>query len=566
MVSSHTIDTSTSDYAVALSYQRKGFYAEGLYWAFYSNGTNAGWEFSADGETWSDSFTSIGAATGTRFSVTFDGVYVHYVRWSAFITYYRRGTPIDDGTITWSAAEQTVHSGDATDHYDFPSICVDTNGYVWIGAHHDQPDGDDFPIVVMTNNGDGTWTTDATEELSATDLTTWRVSVVALTDGKIYAVYCANSVTPRGKLYNSGWGAEESDVADYAIENGGFFSVTSIDDDVHFAYLRDVTYQIRHNVRVYGTGWTATDLLVQDSVTATTSPTISANQSADIIYCIWTNITTDHVYYKKWDAGWDASATDFVDESTDDIKGTNTISSFLIAYNDIVGVLYTTKLSSPYNVKIAFIEPDTITKTYTADVMLEALGVTKAYTTDVLLEYTDTKTYTVDTLLEATILSTYEADVLIEALKVTKTYTTDTLIEKLGDLKTYTTDSMIEAINVLKTYTADALLEVTDTETYTVDTLIEKLKDLETYTADALIEAINNTKTYTSDTLIEKTDDTEQYTTDTLLEKTDTKTYTVDVVLITIEYRYFTVHLPKTTQTITLPQTTQTVHLRGKPS
>ncbi|GAI92603.1 unnamed protein product, partial [marine sediment metagenome] len=34
-----TVDTSTNQYATAYGYMRKSFYAAGLFWAWYSNGT-----------------------------------------------------------------------------------------------------------------------------------------------------------------------------------------------------------------------------------------------------------------------------------------------------------------------------------------------------------------------------------------------------------------------------------------------------------------------------------------------------------------------------------------------
>jgi len=96
-----TVATNTTRHAVNYGFQRKGFYAAGRFWAFYSDGTNAGWKTSADGTTWTGAFTSIAACIyGTHFSVWFDGTYVHYARYKTNDLFYRRGTPVDDGTIT----------------------------------------------------------------------------------------------------------------------------------------------------------------------------------------------------------------------------------------------------------------------------------------------------------------------------------------------------------------------------------------------------------------------------------------------------------------------------------
>ena len=178
-------------------------------------------------------------------------------------------------------------------------------------------------------------------------------------------------------------------------------------------------------------------------------------------------------------------------------------------------------------------------------------------------------TYTADTVITAVDKTkTYTVDTAIEDEDKTKTYTADTAIKAFDKTKTYIVDALIKAINKTKTYLTDLAIEDEDkAKTYTSDVAIEDEDKTKTYTTDVAIEDEDKTKTYTIDLAIEDDDKSTIYTVDVLIKSVDNaKTYTTDVVLITLEYRYFTVHLPKTTQTITLPQTTQTVHLRGKPS
>ncbi len=353
-----TVGTSTTFNAVNFGWQRKGFYAEGLFWAFYYNGLNAGWEFSADGTTWDGAFTSIGECLdGPHFSVWFDGTYVHYARYELpYDLYYRRGTPNADGTITWCAAEQLVYEGLGGNEYTHPCIAVDTNGYAWIGVYYNKPTGDDFPVILKNANNDGTWALDFAYELSAVDSTYWRVTVVPLTYGKVYVVYCRRSQPPLGQLWDGDWDAgEESDLADYSMKSDYGFSAVAIGDNVHFVYTKVATEQIRHNERVWGVGWNAADVLVQDDVSSVV-PALSADPSEGDLYCFWTNITTDHVYYKKYSSGvWDVGATDWIDESTDGIIYDHLISSFYMDYGGYIGLLYVTKLASPYNVRFAFL-------------------------------------------------------------------------------------------------------------------------------------------------------------------------------------------------------------------
>jgi len=356
-VSPATVATSTNVGAVQYGHQRKGFYAESLFWAFFSNGTNAGWEFSADGTTWVGAFTSIGACTeGRRFSVWFDGTYVHYARYDNYDLFYRRGTPVNDGSINWSAVEQTVYDGDVDDSYMYPCISVDTNGYAWIGILNDDPTPFLRPYVLKNDNNNGTWATDFTYELNAADNSWWMVAPVPLTDGKVYVVYCRPTQLPLGRLWDGDWDAgEENDLADFNIEHGVVFSTVALGDNVHFVYNRQTTDQLRHNERVWGVGWNAADVLVQDNPTAYAGPALSVDPSAGTLYCFWTSTVTDHVYYKKYDAGWDVAATDWINEDTDDIQLDYLISSFYMDYGGYIGLLYVTKLASPYNVRFAFL-------------------------------------------------------------------------------------------------------------------------------------------------------------------------------------------------------------------
>jgi len=354
-----TVATSTTEYAVTPGFQCKGFYAEGLFWNFYSDGTNAGWEFSADGTTWDGAFTSIGVGTsGSYFSVWFDGAYVHYIITRDYDLFYRRGTPVNDGSINWSAVEQTVYDGGDGDKYTSPCITVDSAGYAWIGARSDQLDGDDFPVAIKNADNDGTWTTDFVYELSAIDAVSWKVCPVPLTDGKVYMIYCLGAHSPLGRLYDAGWGAEENDLADFSISGNSLFSAVADGDDIHFVYTKAGPDQIRYNNRTFGVGWMAADVLVQASVEADTGPVLSFDTDTNNLYCFWTHIDTDYVYYKAWNDidGWDAGATDWIDESIDDFKRDRLISSFYQDYSGYIGVLYVTGLADPYNVRFAFLD------------------------------------------------------------------------------------------------------------------------------------------------------------------------------------------------------------------
>jgi len=350
------VGTTTAPSTVAYPFQRKGFYVAGRYWAFYSDGTNAVYKSTTDPANWSGEATSIGACEyGDFVSVWFDGTYIHYARFYTYDLFYRRGIPESDGSITWSTDEQTVYDGSSSTNYYFPCITVDSEGYAWIAVRY--YDGTNkTPYVLKNANNDGTWSTDFATQLNVTASNYWRVAVIPLTLGKVYVIYCYDGDSLRGRLYNSGWGGEETDLADYNIQYAYLFSAVADGDDVHLVYNRQTTYQIRYNKRTYGMGWGGSDVLVQSTVYFSTGPALSINTVTGDLYCFWTQTNTDHIYYKKCISGiWDTNPTDWIDESIDEIKLDYYHSCYYQNYGSDIGLLYTTKLESPYNVRFDFL-------------------------------------------------------------------------------------------------------------------------------------------------------------------------------------------------------------------
>ena len=121
-----TVSTTTDQYGSFSGFQRKTFIAAGLYWVFYGNGSKLCYRTSSDGSTWS-SENQIESALGYYVDVLFDGTYVHYVNCYGGV-YYRRGTPNSNGTITWSASEQTITGYSGISPLN-ATLCVDANGY-----------------------------------------------------------------------------------------------------------------------------------------------------------------------------------------------------------------------------------------------------------------------------------------------------------------------------------------------------------------------------------------------------------------------------------------------------
>lgn len=358
-----TVATVTNAFSITYPFQRKTFYANGRFWCFYYSNADTMMRFktSTNGVDWSASTDVRACSSGIQFSVWFDGTYTHYACMHTtipdYVLYYRRGTPNADGTITWSAAEQTVYAGTSTDYHTYPCIAVDDGGHAWIGTKK-YISGSEYPFVFRNANTDGTWSDTAAfpYQLSIWTSSAWGVIPVVLTSEKVYAVYCRSSDTPKGQLYNAGWGAEESDLADYNSQMGQAISAVAEGDHVHFVYNRQTTYQIRYNKRTSGVGWAANDVLVSGGMESTTRPALAINTVNNDLYCFWARKDTDHLYYKKYSGGaWDAAATDWIDESADTLYDAYVLTSFAQAYSTYIGVLYSTKSVSPFNVKFEFL-------------------------------------------------------------------------------------------------------------------------------------------------------------------------------------------------------------------
>ena len=351
-----TVGTTTISGATATQHQRKCFYANGRFWVFYSNGTNMVYCTSLDGVSWTSPTTIRACVTGGQFCIWFDDTYLHYVYATSTPIYYRRGTPDSDGNISWSAVEQTVHT-----EYDkayYLTVAVDSSRYVWI-AYRDYLSPNYTPWVIKSGNNDGTWGTTPSgfpHQLSTVADLWWRVTVVPLTSLKMYVIYTRNSQLPLGKLWNgTSWGSEENDVADYPVDYGYRLSALSMGDDVHFAYLRDVTPQIRYNIRTYTVGWGVNDVLVQDSVLTASVPTLSVDDNDDI-YCFWAHgvvpAVTNHYYYKRRiDGTWDTNPIDWVNESDGGIYGSGNQSCFQKQYGYYIGMAYVSGIIDGHNVR-----------------------------------------------------------------------------------------------------------------------------------------------------------------------------------------------------------------------
>lgn len=356
------IGISTQYHCIVAVNSRKAFYVNGRFWVFYSDGTNLVYSSTIDGVTWTTPVSLGLCYYGYHGTVFFDGTYLHHARYHPFNLYYRRGIPDVDGTITWSAEEQTVYAGTLTDVHYAPMTAVDSEGYAWIGTlYHD---GTNYlPKVFKNAKKDGTWTTAAgfPYTLNTVSDDSWWATVVPLTNGKVYTIYARGLPAtgyffPLGRLYDGkNWGDEETNFTSRKVYGGYTLSAVNQYDDVHLCYLTEFVtpQQIRYNRRVYGVGWREEDELIAPAPTPSSSPTLSINKLNNDLYCFWAQYNFGVFYKRRATGKWDDIPTTWIREPKFDLPFS--LTSFYRAFAGRIGLLYSVNPLAPFYIKFNYL-------------------------------------------------------------------------------------------------------------------------------------------------------------------------------------------------------------------
>jgi len=372
------IDTTTDYVATSFGgWQPQIYNMSGRHWAFYSK--NQDWVFRTsvdNGTTWSgptvlasDNFFAL--VRGSGLSLDYDGTYIHYAlahgqNWIA----YRRGLPISDGTITWSAPLQNYTGPVAGNELYYPCMSVNSTGYSFIGYRNKTTAaGPTYPYMIINAFNDGTFqpATGYPLQLNTTNSINWIVQpIVQLTAGKAYVLLAENATSVGGKLYTPGvgWGSWEhiNNTALWKI-TGGSWTYATTGDDIYYAYLgvysNDNPPAVWARcwgvaVRRFSTGWgeyaqydNFTDLGANPVMTKMGDKNFLiwflSGKGGDLQYRRWYNDLMD----SQPTVGVEGSNADFVDAATlnafRDLSADNTVA---IAWTD-------NRTGSPYNIKFA---------------------------------------------------------------------------------------------------------------------------------------------------------------------------------------------------------------------
>ncbi len=180
--------------------QRHGFYAEGRYWAFYQNlDSNIAYKTSTDGAAWGAE-TEITTDNATQYQYHFDicynNGYMYYVRKDGTALGFRRGEPQSDGSIVWSAVEQTPNIG-AEQVYSSVSIAVNTSDMSQIAFV--KRSGANYRVSIVKNdNTDGTWSTTAGYPYEPYGAQSGKCGITAIPNSD--AMYLVFSPMPAGTV------------------------------------------------------------------------------------------------------------------------------------------------------------------------------------------------------------------------------------------------------------------------------------------------------------------------------------------------------------------------------
>ena len=274
------ISTLSEGTAIREPFQRKSFYAQGRHWIFYCNSSHLVYKTSTDGETWTDENKIVSSSYGYESTIFYNETTISYVVSTGANVYYRCGTPLSNGSISWFDSRQTIMGSSVY----FPSLALDSGGHPWITYTNGSIGLYFFPCVIKSDWNNGTWHTETGFPKNLTSYLAnsyYATMIVPLSDLQVYAFHWYGSNGKmRGKLFD--WDAKTigsvETVSDLNIYL--FSSVATDDDKIHLVYA---TYsQASYNVRSEGSWGTPDEIASGDRI----RPQITKDGNDYLIYYV----------------------------------------------------------------------------------------------------------------------------------------------------------------------------------------------------------------------------------------------------------------------------------------
>lgn len=361
--------SSTSSYATATSNQRKIFYDGTNFWSLYYSGTNTVYEYSADGgETWTTRGSVFSTSGILRATLWYDSpnnvVYVvgDGATKSHNVT-VRKGTVTPStATISWGN-EKKIYISTYDSSYKNSSICLDSDGYVWVAAtsnvHQTQVR---YQIRInqtaAVGNVEGTWVDRGnllTQQATVSDSKATLVPAKAGSGNVVWALYSFEGDVASKSYDGDSWTAEETIyAAGSSTLNTNWAPPSAVVDAngvVHVVYgtgHTDGGTWEGHVEYVYnqGSAWSAATTLDGAVTYGTRYPTISLDSSTGNVFAMWIRDTTQELLVTKNVSGTWSSVT--VDQNS---YAKNYLTSIYSAPGEsYICMQWTQNTTSPYEV------------------------------------------------------------------------------------------------------------------------------------------------------------------------------------------------------------------------
>jgi hypothetical protein len=366
------VGQSNTDEDTAGQWIRHNFWASGRHWVWWATNSPGGslvYATSTDGVHWSSATQILGPSIGseTDAAIWFNGTNVFYAAFNAAFygspLVYRMGIPNSNGTITWVAPQQQI----TTQAPIYVDIKTDSKGYVWVTYMTET--SPDHAYAIRNLRRDGAWQNGTVYQLDqfASFIGWLPPDIVPLTNGKMYFVYNSNTCASGG-IFGRYWNGTalqpQETITSQCPTAQGYSSAVAIGDTVYLAF-GEVGGSVHFNRRFTNGTWTP-DLLLQSSGN-TTQVSMSVNGTNNLIVFWQGGNPANTVFYRIYNVllnSWSQTVAWFVDPEgfTLVVGSANIYSRPGSFYSDFgnssvryIGFQYSTKNSTPYNVKYAFL-------------------------------------------------------------------------------------------------------------------------------------------------------------------------------------------------------------------
>ena len=369
-----TIGTSTTNSATQYNFQRKVFFCQTRYWAFYSDGSNIVWSTSTDGSSWSGPTNVRVGGTGEKFSTWNDcaNSKVYYAYAASTTTFqHRAGTLNSDGTISWDYAEVSITGSFGTERE--PTIAEDTSSILWIAFVSYKTGGSKGDYLEVwkctisgTNCGTGSnWATMApfpAQLNSASAATVHGPQILPLTSGKLSLVYTKGSTGGSGiamRTYTgSAWNAEVIPGTNptYTTQE---IAALAISDTTYFAgvCVAFASCSAAGNVLFWSCAYPCSSIPASattlSSATTNNNVVISSDNSQELVVAYGTAGSSTSILYRVSTDGGSSWQTEQTLASSESIRLDTLTASYTIG-NSLYELLWTDNAgSSPFNIRFA---------------------------------------------------------------------------------------------------------------------------------------------------------------------------------------------------------------------